>query len=222
MYKKVLLAFLILGILLIIPFKCNNTEFEDKYNAQKELVKQLSEKRIKERDSLNFLISQREVTNSFLMAENERLKNKVVDIKNRPFVAPKGLEAIVMHFNERYKTTENKVVVDKVGLTEDTATDVVYELEEGDKAMLIVPIQEEVIKSQDSVIVNLNKDKQDLKTMNASSEQELLQTKKLINLADKNIEQLQKKVENNKFWTKVLVGAGAAAGYFIGHGISNK
>ena len=127
-----------------------------------------------------------------------------------------------MHFNERYKTTENKVVVDKVGLTEDTATDVVYELEEGDKAMLIVPIQEEVIKSQDSVIVNLNKDKQDLKTMNASSEQELLQTEKLINLADKNIEQLQKKVENNKFWTKVLVGAGAAAGYFIGHGISNK
>ena len=90
MHKKVLLVFLILGILLIIPFKCNNTEFEDKYNAQKELVKQLSEKRIKERDSLNFLISQREVTNSFLMAENERLKNKVVDIKNRPFVAPKG------------------------------------------------------------------------------------------------------------------------------------
>ena len=64
-------------------------------------------------------------------------------------------------------------------------------------------------------IHRMNKDKQDLQTMNASSEQELLQTKKLINLADKNIEQLQKKAKNNKFWTKVLVGAGVVTGFLI-------
>ena len=64
-------------------------------------------------------------------------------------------------------------------------------------------------------IHRMNKDKQDLRTMNASSEQELLQTKNLINLADKNIEQLQKKAKNNKFWTKVLVGAGVVTGFLI-------
>jgi septal ring factor EnvC (AmiA/AmiB activator) len=195
---------------------------KEQYSVQKKTVSNLSLAREKEKDSLNFQINQREVQNDFLRQENDKLKGDIQDIKNRPINVPKDVIGLVKYFNERYKTTENKVLENKVALVEEIAYDVSYDLEEFDRVVEILPIQEQVIKNQDSTISNLEKDKVDLKTQVKSAEELIKEQKELNDLADKNIENLNKQVKQHKrknFWNKVLIGVGIAGGVLIGNNL---
>ena len=195
---------------------------KENYEAQKSVVSSLSSVRQKEKDSLNFQISQREVQNDFLRQENDKLKGYIQNIKNRPVKAPKGLNNLTQYFNDRYQTKENVVVSGKVGLGEDTAMDAVSELEEFDRVVEILPIQEQVIKNQDSTISNLEKDKIDLKTQVSSAEDLIKEQEKLNKMAEDNISNLEKQVKKHKkknFWNKVLIGVGIAGGVLIGQGL---
>ena len=134
-YKRISGILLILVILLIIPYMCNNTgelegqykELKKQYNAQKELVKIIEHLRQEEQDSLNDEIKTREWENKDLVSENNRLRDK---IKNQPRInVPKDAAGLVKYFNTRYKTDENKVVENKIGLVQEVAYDVSYELE---------------------------------------------------------------------------------------------
>jgi len=109
---------------------CNNTgelegqykELKKQYNAQKELVKIIEDLRQEEQDSLNDEIKTREWENKDLVSENNRLRDK---IKNQPRInVPKDAEGLVKYFNTRYKTDENKVVENKIGLVQEVAYDV--------------------------------------------------------------------------------------------------
>lgn len=232
-YRKITIILVIILIMLTtittcIGKKLSELEGEYKvlksnYEAQKSVVSNLSSARQKEKDSLNFVISEREVENSFLRDENNKYKGDIQKIKNRPVKTPKGLENLTQYFNDRYKTKENIIISDKVGLVEDTATDVVVELEEGDKALEIVPLQENIIKNQDSVISNLEKDKVDLKTQVSSAEYLIEEQKKLNEMADKNINSLEKQVKkqkNRNFWNKVLIISGSVGGFILGNSLS--
>jgi hypothetical protein len=225
-YKRISGVLLILVILLIIPHMCNNTgelegrykEIKKQYNAQKELVKTIEKLRQEEKDSLNDEIKTREWENSDLISENNRLRDK---IKNQPRInVPKDVIGLVKYFNHRYKTNENKVVDNKVGLTEEVAFDVSYELEEGDRTMEIVKIQDTIIDNQEKIIVNLNKDKVDLSTILISSENEIQERKKLQEMSDKNINNLEKQVKRekklNKF-NKILIATSGVLGFIIGN-----
>ena len=195
---------------------------KENYEAQKSVVSSLSSARQKEKDSLNFQISQREVQNDFLRQENDKLKGDIQNIKNRPIKAPKGLDNLTQYFNDRYQTKENVVVSGKVGLGEESAMDVVSELEEFDKVVEILPIQEQVIKNQDSTISNLEKDKVDLKTQVSSAEDLIKEQEKLNKMAEENIDNLEqqvKKQKNKNFWNKVLIGVGVIGGVLIGQGL---
>jgi septal ring factor EnvC (AmiA/AmiB activator) len=196
---------------------------KEQYHVQKKTVSNLSLARQKEKDSLNFQISQREVQNDFLRQENDKLKGDIQNIKNRPINVPKDVIGLVRYFNERYKTTENKVLENKVALVEEVAYDVSYDLEEFDRVVEILPIQEQVIKNQDSTIVNLEKDKVDLKTQVKSAEELIKEQKEMNDLADKNINNLEKQVKTAKrknFWNKVLIVASGVGGVFLGTQIS--
>ena len=232
-YKRIAILLLILVIIASITLKCNNDKLnrlkgqydvlKEQYSVQKKTVSNLSLAREKEKDSLNFQISQREVQNDFLRQENNNLKGDIQNIKNRPVKAPKGLDNLTEYFNDRYSTKENSIVSGKVGLGEDTAMDVTSDLEEFDKVVEIVPIQEQVIKNQDSTIVNLEKDKVDLKTQVKSAEELIKEQKELNDLADKNINNLEsqvKKQKNKNFWNKVLIVASGVGGVFLGNQLS--
>ena len=231
-YRKITIVLVIILIMLTtittcVSNKLNRLEgqyevLKEQYSVQKKTVSNLSLAREKEKDSLNFQISQREVQNDFLRQENNKLKGDIQDIKNRPINVPKDVIGLVRYFNERYQTTENKVLENKVALVEEVAYDVSYELEEGDRLNEIVPKQEQIIKNQDSTISNLEKDKVDLKTQVKSAEELIKEQKELNDLADKNIDNLNKQVKQHKrknFWNKVLIGVGIAGGVLIGNNL---
>lgn len=224
-YKKISGILLILVILLIIPHFCNNTgesegqykELKKQYNAQKELVKTIEKLRKEEKDSLNDKIKTREWENSDLISENNRLREK---IKNQPKInVPKDVIGLVKYFNHRYKTNENKVVENKVGLVEEVAYDVSFELEEGDRAVETIKTQDTIINNQETIIINLNKDKKDLGTMLKSAENVISEQNKLQEKADENINNLTKQVKKQKrknVWNKILIGVGTLGGFYLG------
>lgn len=226
-YKKISLVLLILVILAIIPHFCNNTDrLQGQYNIlkkqlseQKQIVKETEEKRLQEKDSLLFVISQRNIENDLLYSENDGLKKRIQDLRNKPISVLKDLNSLAVYFNQRYKTIENKVIDNKVGLVEDVAKDVVVEIEEGDRAIETVSLQEGVIKNQDTIISNLNKDKVDLSLVISSAENEISERKKLQEMSDENIKSLEKQVKKQKrknFWNKVLIIGGSVGGFLLG------
>ena len=230
-YKRISLVLLILVILAIIPHFCNNTDrlqgqydiLKKQLSEQKQIVKETEEKRLKEKDSLLFYIHQREISNSFLTAENNKLKDRIKSLNSKTHVKIKGLENLVNYFNERYKVLNNVIVENKVGLTEETASDVTWELDEFDKVSEVVVLQESVIKNQDTVISNLNKDKVDLSLVISSAENEILERKKLQEMSDENIKNLEKQVKkqkNKNFWNKILIVVGSVGGFLLGSQLS--
>ena len=228
-YRKITIILVIILIMLTTITTCIGKKLsglegeykvlKENYEAQKSVVSSLSSARQKEKDSLNFQISQREVQNDFLRQENDKLKGDIQNIKNRPIKAPKGLDNLTQYFNDRYQTKENVVVSGKVGLGEESAMDVVSELEEFDKVVEILPIQEQVIKNQDSTISNLEKDKVDLKTQVSSAEDLIKEQEKLNKMAEENIDNLEqqvKKQKNKNFWNKLLIIGGSIGGFLLG------
>ena len=226
-YKRISLILLILVIILFITQMCNNTDrlqgqydiLKKQLSEQKQVVKETEEKRLKEKDSLLFVISQRNIENDLLYSEIDGLKKRIRDLKNKPISVPKDLNGLVVYFNQRYKTIENKVVDNKVGLVEDVAKDVVIEIEEGDRAIETVSLQEGIIKNQDTIISNLNKDKVDLSLVISSAENEITERKKLQEMSDENIKNLEKQVKkqkNKNFWNKVLIIGGSVGGFLLG------
>lgn len=224
-YKRISGILLILVILLIIPHMCNNTgelegqykELKKQYNAQKELVKQKESIRKKEKDSLTDEIKTREWENKDLISENNRLRDK---IKDQPKInVPRDVVGLVKYFNARYKTNENKVVENKVGLIEEVAYDVSYELEEGDRAVETIKAQDTIINNQETIITNLNKDKTDINAMLQSAEDVISEQNKLQEKADENINNLTKQVKkqkNKNVWNKILIGVGTLGGFYLG------
>ena len=228
-YRKITIILVIILIMLTTITTCIGKKLsglegeykvlKENYQTQKSVVSNLSSARQKEKDSLNFVISQREVENNFLRDENNKYKGDIQKIKNRPVKTPKGLENLTQYFNDRYKTKENTVVSNKVGLAEESAMDAVSELEEFDKVVEIVPLQENIIKNQDSVITNLEKDKVDLKTQVSSAEVLIDEKKKLNEMAEDNINNLEQQIKKQKsknFWNKVLIIGGSVGGFLLG------
>ena len=222
-YKRISAVLLILVILLIIPHFCNNTDKYDvlkkQLSEQKELVNKVEQKRIKEKDSLLSKITARELENKNQEKEISDLNNRIKNLKNKPISVPKDLNGLVMYFNDRYKTNLNKLVDNKVGLVEEVAYDVSYELEEADIAIETVSLQDKVIKKQDTIISNLNKDKVDLSLIISSAENEIKERKKLQEMSDENIKSLEKQVrkqKNKNIWNKILLGVGTMTSFYIG------
>lgn len=223
----------VIALIVLFTFqKCNNNRYQQAVGENKILKEQLENKtkelvlekenRKKEKDSLTFQISQRETAKIILEKENTSLKGQIADIKKRPIKQPKDLQGLADYFNEEYETNENVVINDKVGLGQDTAMDVSYDLEEGKKAIEIVPILEEVNKNQEQIIENQAKDKSDLSTMLNSAENELEKRKELQELAEKNIESLEKqnkKLKTKNVLNKVLIGVGVVGGFLIGNSL---
>jgi hypothetical protein len=157
---------------------------EKQYMAQKENAILLEQFRQKEKDSIVKLINKR-------TKEVVIIKTKIVEIQKKPINTPKTLQSSVDYYNNKYKTEENKVVEDKVGLSFKTSTEVITDLEEGVKC-------EEISVLKDSVISNLEEDKKNFTVLLFSAEKKIEADKQLQNTAEQNIKNLQKQNKNLK------------------------
>lgn len=230
------LPYIIIVGLIILLFSmksCNDKKYQqlkgkyevlkENYQNQKDTVKIVEERRIKEKDSLNKEIIKREVENKNLLSINENLESKINSLKNKPISVPKDNDNLVKYFNDRYNTTENQVIDDKVGLGNETAQDVTYDLEEGDNLQEITKLQDEQIINQKKQISNLEQDKEDVKQQLLSAELSIEEQKKLQKLADDNINNLKSQVKtlNNKnTFNKILIPVAFGVGGFIGYQIA--
>ena len=212
--NRVIITVLILVILVLIPHTCD--EKDSGLETLKQEIVLIEEKRVKERDSLSAIISKREFQNNILISKNNSLKSNIKTIKVKHIEKVEGLENLVAYFNQRFEVDDNKVVDNRVGLTEETASDITWELEDYDNISEIASLQEGVINNQDTIISNLNKDKQNLSLIVSSAENELEQRKKLQELADEQIKGLNRKNKRRSFFDKVLIVGSGIGGYLIG------
>lgn len=217
--KYYIIAITILVIIISIQ-RCGNS---NKYEAlktelakQKEIVEQTSIKRLREKDSLNFEIYQREKTNDSLKNNVVSLESKIKTIRDRVISIPKTTNEFSDYFNNRYGFNDNLVLDDKVGLGIKTATSVTIDLEIADNNALIIPLKDEQLKYKDSIIVNLESDKEDLSVQIFSAEKEILERIKLEELANKSIKTLERKSK----WNKVYAIGGIIGGVLIGSQLS--
>ena len=219
----------LLAIAFIVSYNWNSNklqELQGEYNilekqftAQKENVILLEEFRKKEKDSLTKAIAARETENKKIRYYNRTLQDKIDGIKKRPFKVPTDLKTSVAYYNTEYKTDENKVVEDKIGLGLETSGKVITDLENGEKCEEIIPLKDEQLKNKDLEIVNLNKDKEDLSVLVSSAEKTIEAGKELQKSADENIKNLEeqnKKLKTKSFLNKVLVPVALAVGGIIG------
>lgn len=189
------------------------------YEAQKENVKLLDDFRKKEKDSLTTAITLREEENKKLRLRERTLQDKIDGIKKRPVKLPTNLKTSVAYYNTEYKTSENMVVEDKIGLGLETSGKVIEDIENGKKCEEIIPLKDEQLKNKDLEIVNLNKDKEDLSVLVVSAEKQIEAGKVLQKSADENINNLtkqNKKLKTKSFLNKVLVPVALVVGGIIG------
>lgn len=191
---------------------------EKQYTAQKENVILLEEYRKKEKDSLNKAIASREEENKKLRLRERTLQDKIDGIKKRPVKVPTDLKTSVAYYNTEYKTDENKVVEDKVGLGLDTSGKAIEDIENGKKCEEIIILKDEQLADKDSVIVNLETDKKDISVLVFSAEKTIEADKLLQKSAEENINNLTKqnrKLKTINLLTKISVPAAFVLGLLI-------
>ena len=143
-----------------------------------------------------------------LKKENERLKSKKI-------VVPNDLNGLVNFFNERYKTNENKVVENKVGLVEETAYDVSFELSEFDRQLQVLENQNKIIVAQDSLNENLKTEIKGFEKAINLYANEVSEKDKLNLMFEKENKELKRKNTFNKVLIPTVFVLGSFLGYTI-------
>lgn len=234
--KEIIRIGIIITICIVLLFSmknCNDNKYhqlkgeyellQKQYAAKKDSVRKIEDNRLKEKDSLSLIIQDREKKNQELIAKNISLEKKISQLQNKKISVPKDVPGLVNYFNERYDTKENEPVEDKVGLGQNTAYNVSYELEEKDSFSEIIDLKDQQLVNKDTIISNLEKDTKDLSMIILSAEEEIQQRKELQSMADDNIKNLEKQVKNlnrNKTLNKILIPVGIIGGGIIGYQIA--
>ena len=228
-YKK----WLIIGTcfaLFLWFYSCNNNKYQqlqgeynvlkENYTNQQKDVVAFEAFRLREKESLQKEIDKRVLINKKLSDVNKNLEDKIRSINSRVFVITKDLTSLVDYYNNSYRTSENKVVENKVGLGLDTAMDVANDLEEGFRCAEIIPLKDEQLKNKDSIITNLNKDKVDISTSLTSAEKQIEKQKELQKTGEENISNLEKQLKKSKTKStlnKILIPVALGAGILLGN-----
>lgn len=204
-------------------FKGEMNVYKELYEKQKTLVDSLNERRVKQKDSLLVIIDKKVSEIENLEKNNKSLEERISDIKKKPIIIAETTENLVAYFNQRYETNENKVLENKVALTNTTAGKVNYELEEKDHQEDIMVLKNEQLVVKDIIIDNLKHNNSALNIIVASAEKEIEERKKLEEISSKNIENLNgqvKQLRKRSTLQKILIPVGIVAGGFLGYQIA--
>lgn len=212
-YKNILVLVLATVIVILAVFRCNpNNEIKPIQEKAKVVEKSrnvyidsFKNKRIELAKSNEILLKSINV----LKKENERLKSKKI-------VVPNDVNGLVNFFNERYKTNENKVVENKVGLVEETAYDVSFELSEFDRQLQVLENQNKIIVAQDSLNENLKTEIKGFEKAIYLYSNEVSEKDKLNLMFEKE----NKKLKRKNTFNKVLIPTVFVLGSFLGYTIA--
>lgn len=199
-------------LLLLLVFKCNNVSDKPNTSVAKYNVKTIEKERKIYIDSFSKRRKELAKQNEKLIKDVSCLKEEIIKLKQKKHVISKDVEGLVEYYNNRYKTQENKVVENKVGLTEEVAYDVSFELEEFDNISNINKKQESVIAMQDSLNNNLTQENKGLLSLNELTKKELEANKDYNNVLEKDNKKLKRKNTFNKY----LIPASFILGAFTG------
>jgi len=226
-YWKEVLAVIVL--ILIVRGCVNNQEQvlkgeSKQLKQQKELLQKqvdsLSLLRVKEKDSVFNVFAAKKVENERLNSTNKKLLSQIESIKKKriEFKTPTDLEGFAVYFNSRYKTDENKVVENKVGLGDYTARDVTSELESGDECWQVDSVKTVLISNKDIELKNKDVEIKGFSLLLNSAEKEIKERENLQNKTDelnKNLNQQLKKRKLNNTLTKILIPVSFVVGVLI-------
>lgn len=221
---------IVLLIIVLVSFnQCNRDEYNklkgeysllrQEYDGKKQIIAGMEKERLREKDSLSKIIKDRDVVNLAIREENKKLRDRIAAINDRPIKIPQTVLALVEYFNDRFSTTENVVLENKVGLAQNTAGKVVYELEIKDNQDKIIILKDKEIENNGKEIANLTDNYNDQRSLTETAEREIEERKKLEELGDKNIKNLGDQVKTLKKRStifKILVPAAAALGFILG------
>jgi hypothetical protein len=224
------IIFLALALLIFVFLYNNTTRRFDRLEGQHDILKEeyskkkggvivSNKKYVFIVDSIKKEIYKKDFENKALKDSNKNLEEKIASILNSPKKLPKDLAGLVAFYNQRYSTSKNTAVGDKVGLEVETAMDVSSELEEGDRLAEVLPLKDKQLKNLDTTVVNLNNQKKMLAHTLLLSEEQIKEYQELQKLADQNILNLEKQNKNLKMknvLNKILIPAAVVGGVFLG------
>lgn len=227
-YKyQIIAVFLAIAFIVFYNWNSNNllklegerNILKKQYTEQRQSLIKLEEKRKREKDSLNKTIALRQEENARLRDVNSNLQNRIAEVVNRPIKIPTDVKTSVEYYNNKYVTTDNKVVEDKVGLSLSTSNLVITDLEQGEKSKEIIFLKDDQLLNKETEITNLNKDKKDLYTLLTSAEETVTAKDNLQKSAEENIKNLEgqnKKLRTKSFLNKFLVPISFVVGGIVG------
>lgn len=232
---KPYIPYIIIIILIIMFFSmksCNDNKYQQLKGKYEILEEQLiekekvftenEEKRRTKEDSLNKEIIKRDIKFNNLVADSEKLQKEIAKSKNKPITVPKDLQGLKTYYDKRYDTN-TEIIGNKLGLEKDIATDVSYELEEGDNCNQTVQLQDKQINNQNQQINLLEKNVEDTKLLLTLEKESNKELKSLNEAGKQNIEVLKDQVKtlNNKnTFNKILIPVALGVGGFLGYQIA--
>lgn len=209
----------VLLVIVIFFFKCSdnsNSEIKNTTIVKKE-IKTIEKKKEVFVDSFKKQRVALAKSNEILNKNINTLKKEIAILKSKKHNISKDVEGLVNYYNDRYKTDKNIVVDNKVGLTEETAYDVSFELEESDNLILINEKQNKIINDQDSINKNLISENKGWISLNELTKKELDATKDYSKILEKDNKKLKNKNRLDTYLLKPLI---VAASFYAGYKIA--
>ena len=231
---KIISGIVIIIILLLVWQNYNNNRYQqlkgeydvlkEQYEAKKDGVAVAETNRLKEKDSL---IGENKILEDLKDKSNAKiasLENKIKDretqgAKSKEKIKNYSLVQVAKEIDSIYQVKQATVVDNSVNLEGDLSKRVLQTIYEAEECQDVVADKDNIIVEQKTIIVNSEKMIDNFEVVVDSAEKQIKQQKELQELADKNINNLEK--QNKKLRTKsavgkILTGIGIIVGIILG------
>lgn len=231
---KIIAGVVAVAILLLVWQNYNNSKYQqlkgeynvlkEQYEAKKDGVAVAETNRIKEKDSLigeNRILEEfKEKSNAKITSLHKKIKDREIQgTKNKEKIKNLSLIQVAQEIDNIYKVNQATATETSINLEGDLSKRVLQTVYEANECQDIVADKDNIIEEQKTIIVNSEKEVINVGIMLNSAEKQIKQQKELQELADKNINNLEK--QNKKLRTKstvgkILTGIGIIGGIILG------
>lgn len=216
---KIITGVVIVAILLLVWQNYNNNKYQqlkgeydvlkEQYEAKKDGVVIAETNRVREKDSLvgenKILEDLKEKGNAKIASLEKKIKDRENQgTKSREKIKNYSLVQVAQEIDSIYKVNQATATETSVNLEGDLSKRVLQTVYEAEECQDVVTDKDSIIEEQKTIIVNSEKEVVNVGAMLDSAEKQIKQQKKLQELVDKNINNLEK--QNKKLRTKSTVG----------------
>ena len=231
---KIIAGIIMVLVLLFVWQNYNNNIYQqlkgeydvlkEQYEAKKDGVVIAETNRVREKDSLvgenKILEDLKEKSNAKIASLEKKIKDRENQgTKSREKIKNYSLVQVAQEIDSIYKVNQATATETSVNLEGDLSKRVLQTVYEAEECQDVVTDKDSIIEEQKTIIVNSEKEVVNVGAMLDSAEKQIKQQKELQELADKNINNLEK--QNKKLRTKsavgkTLTGIGIIVGIILG------